>query len=108
MPQRPRRFYWADTHTHTIESFAVVPVLHPFLLQAASSPQIPLGAAMFERTVVLAVLLLARARLGSSTPGIDWSNDPLNDGVLSKTATSSKMRLVFALGLEGAGHAYGE
>lgn len=63
---------------------------------------------MIERTVFLAALLLVRARLGSSTPNLDWRNDPPNDGVLSKTVTSSKIRLVFALGLEGAGHAYGE
>jgi len=63
---------------------------------------------MLERAVVLTALLLARARLGSSTPNLDWSNNPPNDGVLSKTVASSRMRLVFAVGLEGAGHAYGE
>lgn len=62
-------------------------------------------------SVVIAVLLLARARSESSHPTLaldETSAAAVEDGVLLKTVTSSKLRLVLAVGLEGTGHAFGE
>ena len=57
--------------------------------------------------IVLLALLLEEGR-AATRPSAEDVTMRVTDTVLSKTVTSSKVRLVLAVGLEGTGHQFGE
>lgn len=58
---------------------------------------------MFEAARLIALIVLATGSAGFEGPFIDGST---RDDIVDKTVVSDKMRLLFVMGLEGAGHHY--